>query len=225
MDFFTTATLQSRKSADLLVIPFWKGSKRAEEAAEAASFGKLLADPLSTSDFKGTEGELLIHYVSGQPEKRFALLGLGAQNELTVEKLRRSYANITKICRKNKLESINIVVPKCTSMAEQDVILGLSEGLLLPNYAFSSLKHDTIKDGKPVLLEKATIIGANKTELTLANKCATLCESVNFVRDLVNGNADDVTPQHLAAVARGLEKTCKHVKTTVFDKNVSKRKG
>lgn len=39
-----------------------------------------------------------------------------------------------------------------------------------------------------------------------------------MVRDLVNGNADDITPQYLGAVARGLEKTCKHVKTTVLNK-------
>lgn len=218
MDFFSTATLHSRKPADLIVIPFWKGSKHAEEAAEAASFAKLLAEPLGTADFKGAEGELLVHYISGQPEKRIALLGLGVQAELTVEKLRRSYAHVTKKCRKLKLKTLNIAMPKCTAMAEQDVVRGLSEGLLLPNYAFSDLKHDTLKDGKPVLLENATILGATKSEIALANKCATICESVDFARDLINGNADDITPQYLAAVARGLEKSCRHVKTTIFDK-------
>jgi len=218
MDFFSTTTLQSRKSADLLVVPFWKGSKLAEVAVEGSSLEKLVSDPMDTQDFKGSEGEVLVHYVSGQPEKRVAMLGLGLQAELTVEKLRRSYATITKLCNKKKLKDINVLVPKCTSMAELDVIRGLSEGLLLPNYVFTALKHDALKEGKPVLLETATIIGATKSELALANKCATLCESVNFARDLINGNADDVTPQYLVAVAKGLEKTCKHVKTTVFDK-------
>lgn len=222
MDFFTTNTLNRRKAAGALVIPFWKGAKHAEVAAHAEAatdvqaLRKQLSDPLASEDFKGAEGELLVQYVSGQPEMRFILLGLGSKLELSVERLRRSYAKVQEVCAKKKLKSLNLILPKGTSMAEIDIVRGVSEGLLLPNYSYS-LKADK-HENKPALLEHAVIIGATKSELALSNKVAILCESVNFVRDLVNGNADDVTPQHLAAVAKGLEKTCEHVKTTVFDK-------
>lgn len=218
MDFFVVSSLSSRKAADLLVVPFWKGKKHPEAAADVGSIRSQLSEPLSTNDFHGNEGEVIMHYASGQPEKRLALLGLGAEADLTIEKLRRAYAHITKVCGKKKLTSVNLMLPKCASMAEMESVRGVCEGLLLPNYAFSALKHDALKDGPSVLLEKATLIGATQRELALAKKCATICDSVYFARDLINGNADDVTPQHLAAVARGLEKTCKHVRTTVFDK-------
>lgn len=218
MEFFTTPSLKSRKPADLLVLPFWKSDKQAIPAFDTEPFKKILSEPLASHDFHGKEGETMLLYVSGQPEKRLALIGLGAQADLTVERLRRAYATITRLCHKKKLKQINLLLPKGPSMAPSDVITGISEGLLLPNYVFTALKRHSIKDDQPVMLEKATIIEGSKTELAIATKSATVSESVNFVRDLVNGNADDVTPQHLALVARGLEQTCKHVKTTVFDK-------
>ncbi|HEV8052472.1 MAG TPA: leucyl aminopeptidase [Parachlamydiaceae bacterium] len=218
MEFTTTPNFKSRKPADLLVIPYWKSNEHVQAAFDIDSLKKILSEPLSTHDFHGKEGEIMFLYVSGQPEKRLALIGLGVQTDITVEKLRRAYANITRVCHKNKLKEINICLPKCTSMAQSDVVTGISEGLLLPNYIFTALRKHTIKDDQPVLLEKATIIEGSRSDLALAKRSSVICESVNFVRDLVNGNADDVTPQHLSAVARGLEKTSKNVKTTVFDK-------
>lgn len=218
MEFFTTSSLKSRKGADLLVIPFWTSNKQVQPAFDIDTFNKILSAPLATHDFHGKEGEIMFLYASGQPEKRLALLGLGAQADITVEKLRRAYANITRMCHKKKLKGINVCIPKCSAMAQSDVIKGISEGLLLSNYAFHALKQESIKNDKPVMLEEVTMVEGSKADLAIANKCATICDSVNFVRDLVNGNADDVTPQHLVAVARGLEKTCKHVKTTAFDK-------
>lgn len=218
MEFLTTTSLKSRKSADLLVIPFWKSSKGVQSAFDTDVFNQTLSDPLATHDFLGKEGEIMLLYASGEPETRLALLGLGLQTDITVEKLRKIYANITRTCHKKKLTSINIMIPKCPSMSQEDVIRGLSEGLLLSNYVFAALKHDSIKEDKPVMLEEATLIAGSKADLSIAKKCAALSDSVNFVRDLVNGNADDVTPQHLVAVAKGLEKTCPRVATTVFDK-------
>ena len=176
------------------------------------------SDALSTHDFQGKEGETIVLYVSGQSEKRVLLLGLGLSSSLNVEKLRRAYAAVVKTCHKHKWEEINLCIPECLSMSRDDIIKGVSEGLLLPNYVFTALKHHSIQDEKPVVLTKATFLGGSKADLQLAKKYAVISESVNFVRDLVNGNADDVTPQYLSAVAKGLEKTCNHVKTTVFDK-------
>ena len=218
MDFTSTPSLKSRKAADLLVIPFWKGSQCPEPCLDINTLKILIKDSLATEDFHGKEGELIILYVSGQPEKRIALLGLGIKDELTVEKIRRAYASVTKESLKKKLKKINLLVPECGALKEEEIILGMSEGLLLPNYNFTTLKHEALENNPSVLLEVASFIGLTKPLLTLAKKSATICEAVYFARDLVNGNADDVTPQYLAAVARGLEKTLTEVKTTVFDK-------
>lgn len=225
MEFLATPSIKTREPADLLVLPFWKSDKQPVPAFDIDTFKKILSEPLTSHDFHGKEGETMLLYVSGQPEKRLALIGLGAQSDITVEKLRRAYANITRFCHKKKLKTINLVLPKGSSIAPSDIITGISEGLLLPNYVFTSLKKHSIQDEQLVILERAAFIEASKSDLAIATKAAIIVESVNFVRDLVNGNADDVTPQHLSSVARGLEKTCKRVKTTVFDrKKIEKEK-
>ena len=156
MEFSTTPSLKSRKNADVLILPFWKSAKQVQAAFDSEPFKKLLDVPLSTQDFMAKEGEILFLYGSGQPEKRLALLGLGLEKELTVEKLRKAYSNVTKECQKKKLKEINLCPPKCPSMARADIVKGLTEGLLLSNYAFTALKFDSIKDNKPEMVEKVT---------------------------------------------------------------------
>jgi len=218
MDISHVPSMKGRKTAGLLVIPFVKGAKHAEMAVKDELLSQYVSLPIATHDFTGKENELIVVYVEGQPEKRFALLGLDSLKELTVEKLRRAYANVTKYCRAKKIAAINILLPQCETISKDDTVLGVMEGLLLSNYQFNKLKADSLKKEKSVLLSGIALIGAGKAELQLAKRCASIAESVYFVRDLVNGNADDVTPEHLANVALSLEKAGSHIKTTVFDK-------
>jgi leucyl aminopeptidase len=119
---------------------------------------------------------------------------------------------------KHKLSDINVVLPNVESIPQEDIVRGVVEGLLLPNYGFTALKKDSIKDEKPKFLEKICLVGASKKDLDAAETIKEICKAVYLTRDLVNGNADDVTPQHLARVGMELAKKDKHLKTTVFDK-------
>lgn len=212
--------IELRTPADILVIPFWKGKKGPELAVtEIGAVKKEIAAPLATHDFKGKEDETSLIYVSGQhPEKRVVLLGLGDPEKATVERLRRAYAVITKLSLRHKLREINIVLPIIESVPQEDIVRGVVEGLLLPNYSFHALKRDSIKDEKPVFVEHICLVGATKKDLEFAKVIEEICKGVYFTRDLVNGNADDVTPQYLAQVAHDLAKKEKSLKTTVFDK-------
>lgn len=211
-------SLKTRKPADMLVIPFWKGKKKALSAAESDVLANAFAPALKTQDFSGKEGEVLIVYVSGQPEQRIALIGLGEKEKATVENLRRAYSQVTKISRPKKIKSLNVVLPAIASLSEEAVARGVTEGLLLSNYIFNELKGDAHKKEEDVLLDKIAFFGISKKALIVAHKCATVCEAVYLVRDLVNGNADDITPQQLAKEAQALAKAFPKVKTTVFDK-------
>lgn len=217
MDFTQIASLDKRKTADLLVLPFFKGKDR----AEAAFKNKLQAQyepPIEMGDFNGKESETLLIYPSKQEEKRWLLLGLGEAEKVSVESLRRSFSSVVKLCHKQKLSSVNIIVPAIEAFEDEGVVRGLVEGLLLTNYSFDALKGSVGKEEASPLLNKATLITPSKSVLNTANKYLTICEGVYFARDLVNGNADDITPQYLSKVALGLTKTLPSVKTTVFDK-------
>ena len=218
MDINSVKSLRNRSPADLIVVPFWKGKKHAEAAFNVESLTSQFHGPISTHDFKGNAEEIAMVYLTGEPEKRLVLLGLESPEGLTVEKLRKAYAKVTKLCLKHNFTSINILIPEGIMISRSDCITGVMEGLLLPNYLFLQNKLDSIKKNRPTAISEISLIDVSKEELIKAQRIAHVSDAVNFARDLVNGNADDVTPQHLVAVARGLEKTCNHVKTTVFDK-------
>lgn len=218
MEFSIVANLDQRKRSDALVLPFWKGKNGAESAFNLTKLDSLVSGPIETGDFKGKEGEVVFTYSSSKHEQRIMLVGLGEKDKVTVEKLRRSYSNVTKASIQKKLKEINLIVPILRELSEEDRFRGIAEGLLLPNYVFAKNRPTSTKDEPIVLLEKVNFIGANKNELAVAEKYAEIMQGVYFARDLVNGNADDVTPEYLVKVAEGLEKTLSHVKTTIFNK-------
>src|SRR5262245_28126677 len=146
MDFTFASTWEARKQADLLVVPFWKEKNNVKAAVEADLKALDLAVPLSLQDFKGKEGEILTVYVRGHKEKRVSLLGLGDQNKLTTEILRRAYAAVAKHCNQRKVKTVNILLPLVPGLAPEAVSRGIIEGILLANYSFDLLKHDVIKD-------------------------------------------------------------------------------
>jgi len=218
MNFSTVSSLANRKRAELLVLPFWKGKNGAEYAADFKEFYAHLAGPLKTQDFNGKEGEVLILYVDSDKEPRIALLGLGEKEKLTVEKFRRSYSNLVKACRPKKIKDLNVLFPTNLNLPETAAFRGIVEGLLLTNYAFDKLKSKPLKEDAVALLHKVTFIGGGKKVLGLAEKYRTIAEGVYLARDLVNGNADVITPQFLAQLAKEWSSKLAHVKTTIFDK-------
>lgn len=218
MDFSVVANLKNRKSADLLVVPFYKVKNSIQTAADVSLLKKEIAHPLEAGDFKGKEGEILFIYIQGYPETRLVFLGLGEEGKLTIESLRRSYASLTKACHAKQLKSINVLVPKISSLKDDGVLRGVLEGILLSNYRYTKLKKQSIKENPPVLLEKVNLIGTDKEALPFIEKCKTICEGVCLARDLVNGNADETTAKDLSKVALEMAKTLPHVKATIFDK-------
>lgn len=202
-----------RDAADLLVLPFWEG---AVEAADISSFKKMLRSALASDDFKGKLGEGLLFYPEGEKEFRLLLLGLGEEKKASAENLRRAYSNAVRTAQGKKLKSINFYLPK-TKLPRKEVLEGVVEGVLLTNYAFNQFKGHK-KENLTVLLEKASFIGLEKKEAALLEEIQTVVEGVHFVRELVNGNADEVIPKMLADTALAFEKEHPKIKTTVFDR-------
>jgi leucyl aminopeptidase len=218
MEFFHLKQHEKRKKADVLVIPFWKDKQGVQPSASLQEgWSSILANVLAAEDFKGKEGETLYLYVEGEPEKRFCLLGLGSKEKATVESLRRSYGGVTKSCLSKRLTDINLLLPQHESISEEDLVKGIVEGILLPNYIFNRYKQRDPEEPEESLLQKVTWIGSQQV-LAIVKRISTICEAVYYTRDLINGNADDVTPQYLAHCAQEIAKKYPSVTTTVFDK-------
>lgn len=210
----TISRWKERKSAEALILPFWQVKNEAESASEAKEFVSHANAPIRAGDFRGKEGECFILYGHKSEEKRILLLGLGPKSKCTHDSIRRSYANATKALHK-KNTSINVVLPHSKEIDEDVLFKAVVEGMLLSDYTFSSLKEDTKKDNVSIL-EKICFIGGPKKAPEILAKTKLVISAVNFARDLVNGNAYEITPTRLAKEAKALEKEFSHFKTTIF---------
>lgn len=216
---FTTATdLKSRKPSEVLVLPFWQEKEKIKPAADFEKLAPHVKIPLETADFKAKEGEVLYVYADEPQEKRLLLLGLGDKSKLTVERLRRSFSNVIKSALVKKIKSINVLTPVAPFLTDEDLLRGMAEGMLLANYLFKRYKSEASKKELQFLVEKVCLIKAPKNALELVAKYQDIAEGVYLARDLVNGNADDVTPQYLVETAKVLAKKFKNIKATIFDK-------
>lgn len=203
-----------RNNADLLIIPFFE-NKIPEAASEMDDIERDIKWPIELGDFKAKEGETLLIYTQGKKENRIILLGLGIEKKLNAESLRVSFASAIKEAQKLKVKKINILFPKKCKMHNLAKIV--LEGIYLPNYLFNHLKKDSLKDLDRSLVEEVQIVG-EEIDKKIIEKVDVVVTAVHMVRDLVNNNADEETPQRLAEVAKEMEQLSPFLKVTVLNK-------
>src|SRR5581483_11323077 len=218
MHIHSVSTSKERKAADIIVLPFWSDKKKSIPACDCKEFDPLIKFPIEEGDFIGKEGETLLLYQKEGKEKRVLLLWLGAKKPCLPDTLRRAYASALKVVRSKKMESVNFLLPETNLIARDIVCCAVIEGVLMTEYTFDQLKGDAAKAEKQTAFSHLCFCGLTSKEEALLKKTQTVIRSVNFVRDLVNGNADDVHVDALKEHARAFEKKYASVKTTILDK-------
>lgn len=197
----------ARKATDLLVLPFWEGAQGA--FSEISS--KKLSAPLK--DFKGKAGETQVVYWEGEIEPRVLLLGLGAQGQVTLESIRRSFSSACKAAKSKKLKKVSFAFPSIPKLKRSETLRAFFDGIFLSNYKFSYASVSSES-----LLEEAVFLGLEKKEAELLSKWETIASGVFFVRDLVNANADEIIPEKIAAAAVALAKKSPQLTATIFNR-------
>ncbi len=215
MLFAAITDLSKRKEAELIVVPFWE---KPTPATPLKSLAVAVKPPILAKDFTGKEGEIALLYPKGGKEKRLVLLGLGKEGKLSVDGLRRAYSALTKLCLKKKLSKINLLLPNIVELRTislEECLQGISEGVLLTNYQWN---RKTATKEKNHFLKHVTLIGTLPKSLEIVRQTEEVAEAVYLTRDLINENADIVTPHYLGEVALELSKRFPTIKTTIFDK-------
>jgi leucyl aminopeptidase len=211
MKLAVVQNVSKRPKGDLLAVPCYSSKGKAVNAFDNH------VPPLAQGDFSGKLGKVLILYVDGVKEGRLALVGLGEKEKVTAESLRRAYAALVHACRCKKIHKLNVLVPAIDGLKAEETFDAVSEGILLANYNYDKHKSKAKNNGSYSITETTLIVPGSKRKFSVS-KVKHVSESVHYCRDLVNGNADDVTPQHLAQCARSLAKKYSKVTATVFGK-------
>lgn len=218
MQISSVASSKDRKEADVVVVPVWNDKKKPIFACSVKEFDSLAKFPFEEGDFQGKEGETLLLYRDTGKEKRVLLLGLGSKKPCLPDTLRKSYASAIKAALAKKMQSANFFLPENELMGRDMLCKAVFEGILMTSYTFDRYKGLSYKEEKTPSLEKVVFCGLDKTDAALLKKTETVIESVNFVRDLVNGNADDINVEALKKFAMDFDGKYSQVKTTILDK-------
>ncbi len=214
MKIFYSKSFNARKNSDCLIIPFYEGKNKAELACDEKPYESIINIPIKAKDFLGREDEVLILYVPKGKEKRLILVGVGNIKKLDMEEIRNYLALAVSLCKEKGIDNVNILIPQIKHIDKKDVIRSVAEGFFLANYSF-----DKNKSKKSKLISSVTFIGVDDKDKEIVEKANKICEGVYLIRDLVNGNADDITPDALANVAKDLSKKYTSVKATVWKKD------
>jgi len=145
------------------------------------------------------------------------LVGLGKKEDLTLTALRIvvKKALVSQFLKKHAEVEI---VPHAT---DEKSVIAVIEGFLIGTYKWDKYKSKS-KDDKSVPRKHVYIIAPEKREYKQA---VTICEGVNFTRNLVNDNADVVTSGLFEKTVKELIKGHKNVSLEILNRKELKAKG
>lgn len=183
-----------------------------------------LSHLFKSKEFTGEAGSMkIISTHRRTPQEKIILLGLGDKKEFTRDKLRRASGNLAKALRKENITeyTTNLAIKEIEEVSLMEKAQTVAEGTILGLYEFN--KYKTVGKDKIKKVETVNLITEKEKELRDINagikKAATLAKSVYLVRDLVNDEANTVTPTYLANIAKKIGRNSKgKVKVKVFGK-------
>jgi leucyl aminopeptidase len=223
MELMFEKHFEMRDTADVLVVPFWQS----EGAVRAASFYgdyQERIDPLiDLGDFKAKEQEVVLFYEMQGKEQRLLLLGLGSEDQLTLETIRRSAAEAVKYAMSKRAKTLNFLVPQHAEYSADQIAYAIAESALMTNYRFDYMSAK--QDKQPALLEKVCLIVDGCHAEEILKEVFAISRGMKFTKDLVNGNADEITPKILAERALELGKKYKSVQVSTLDKHAIQKEG
>ena len=189
---------------------------------------KIVDEIIKLGDFKGESGELLFTYTSGEiPAKRLLLIGLGKEEELTTEKVRKAIGNASRKARDKDVKKLALSVDHFAynNLDLKELSEAVVQGLLMGS--FQILKYKTKNLDKFKKLDEVTIFTENLDDNVVKKGTKSgeiIAQAVNLSRDLAWGPANYITPTMLAKEAEKIAKD-HGIKTTIFDRKKSKEIG
>ncbi|MFN2185253.1 MAG: M17 family peptidase N-terminal domain-containing protein, partial [Anaerolineae bacterium] len=192
---------------DLIVVNLFEGVEVPEGATGAVdqAMSGAIRELIADGDFQGKRGEIAVLYPRGSlPASRVAIVGLGPQEEFTLESVRHAAAVAAKKARDLGAESFSSIVHGAgvggfdVEQAAQAVV----EGTILGLYRYQELKNKPPDRPDP---ERFTLVQFDESKVPDAEEGAEMgeivAEAACLARDLINRPANYATPSDLAELA------------------------
>lgn len=150
------------------------------------------------------------------PAKRIVLIGLGKQENISLDKIRQSFAMAIRAAQEAGAVTIATELYGTEQLGNKaDIAQAIVEGAIMGSYRFVVYKTE-----KKISSVKKLIILEEHADNIMEQKIfngKVIAESVNFCRDLVNHPSSYMTPARMALHAAEISRQA-HVEVTILDK-------
>ncbi len=216
----------SRASADILLVPVMlkpaqkktpaKKTKAVPQLSETTGrlpkqIVDLIQNRLKTTSFAATPSAVAVIEGSGVVAQRVVLVGLGTEDTVTHEVIRRAagaaLGAVALFRPKTIAVAFNGFVP--ASLEEAEAMNACVEGMRLASYRFLKYKKTDAEEWKKGLPETVNFIVSDTQQAAMRRVIATAelhAAATITARDLINEPAVHVTPKALSDVAREIGK-------------------
>jgi leucyl aminopeptidase len=216
--------------ADAILVSCFEGNKNLDGAL--ADIDKTLNGAvkklIEQGEIKGKSCEVtIIHTLDKMPARIVAVMGLGKESDITLDKIRQYIAQACRLLRKMNCQRILTTLHGvgCTGVDVEKSAQAISEGCLLGLYSYR--KHFT-KEPEYKEVSDVTLVDKDNSNRKLmeqgSNRGNIVATAANFARDLVNEPANYMTPTDLANVAGRVAKDF-GLGITIMDRDQMKELG
>jgi len=219
-----------RIPADAVVLGILEGTKRPSGAARAvdAAAGGAISACLAQGDFTGRREQVVVLYPKGRVRtKRIVLVGLGAEKDLTVERVRQAAGRAAARAREMGVDELASVVHGAGAgrLDPAACAQAVVEGASLANYSYD--RYRTRDKSKSRRVKTLILAEADAKKMAEVKRGAARgragAEAVAFVRDLCNTPSLDMTPRQVAERALTLADKEARITVKAIEENELKR--
>ncbi|HNX31934.1 MAG TPA: leucyl aminopeptidase [Holophaga sp.] len=191
-------------TGDALIVPVFSGRERHRLPL---AISKVARQVMDESDFKAEYLEIVpLHHPNGVKGCRWmVLVGLGEEEAVTHNKIRKAVGSAARHCLKKGWKKIGVISPSTSLLDHDEVQAAAVEGALLADYDFSAYKGKP----EPKRFEDLEVF-TNGDDTRKARRRLPQIEAgvagCHRVRDLANTPAGDLYPESFAEIAQKLAK-------------------
>lgn len=218
----SSGTIVSAKT-DLIVVDMVDEKITKGSALEKfnSKLGNDIAHIIKKEEFKGGIGQNKLIYTHGRLSANAVLIvGLGKQDKITLETLRKAGDAVQATAKQIKAKTVAVAISTSLTkkFPEVQTVTAFVEGFILGSYQFTryTKPNKNLIDTVSVYGVSGKNAGAVRSNLS---RTQSVCGAVCLARDLINTPASDMTPKHLAEASRRLA----GVKTKIHDVKAIKR--
>jgi leucyl aminopeptidase len=183
---------------------------------------------IETKDFKGSANSAVLTYINGEIKcKRLMVLGLGNSKELTLNKIRNSYAYTAKKLSALKLTSVAFEVPDLAliksiiNVSHYDIMQAVCEGVFLTQYNVKKYysKHDFQPFEEIIFFTDSPKY--TKDAVDSLKDSRIISDAVLMARDLENEPSNILYPEKFAELVKKTSAKAGYQVTIYDEKKIS----